>query len=213
MLVGGATALAYGAAALICQDIVLFKQAYDLLLLLLPVNIVIWLIVLLPQVRKSDEANAYFIALLFAGLFSVYAVIRLTVFSMTTYSSPFIIILLYMCLVFILHTLELTRKDVEIAREIKQRSFFYQQSIRDGLTGLYKSSYLVDLIEKISPPYAVAMIDGDYFKQINDKYGHQSGDQALVKIAEALRLSVREKDLSAPRGRRVTSVAFLRDCL
>ena len=75
-----------------------------------------------------------------------------------------------MCLVFILHTLELTRKDVAIAREVQQRSFFYQQAIRDGLTGLYKSSYLVEQIEKISPPYAVAMIDGDNFKQVNDQY-------------------------------------------
>ena len=55
------------------------------------------------------------------------------------------------------------------------------------------------------------MIDGDNFKQVNDKYGHQSGDQALVKIAEALRLSVREKDLAARFGGDEFLV-LLRDC-
>ncbi|MFT5044740.1 MAG: diguanylate cyclase (GGDEF)-like protein, partial [Porticoccaceae bacterium] len=43
-------------------------------------------------------------------------------------------------------------------------------------------------------PYAVALIDVDYFKKYNDNYGHQMGDDALVKVAKALKNIVRRAD-------------------
>lgn len=50
------------------------------------------------------------------------------------------------------------------------------------------------------PRGALLMIDVDAFKAINDRFGHQHGDQALVEIASALRLSVRIDDVVGRLG-------------
>jgi diguanylate cyclase (GGDEF)-like protein len=51
-----------------------------------------------------------------------------------------------------------------------------------------------------SSPFAVMMLDIDHFKQINDRYGHLSGDEALKGISQAIREHVRDTDLFARWG-------------
>lgn len=47
---------------------------------------------------------------------------------------------------------------------------------------------------------ALLMVDADDFKRVNDRFGHQRGDEALCLIAEAIRLSVRQSDLVGRLG-------------
>jgi diguanylate cyclase (GGDEF)-like protein len=70
---------------------------------------------------------------------------------------------------------------------------------RDFLTGVYNRSYLYEQGEemyarakKSAAGLAVAMVDADHFKRINDRYGHQAGDAALVAIANSLQQSLGE---------------------
>lgn len=44
------------------------------------------------------------------------------------------------------------------------------------------------------------MVDIDYFKQVNDTYGHKVGDDALKQVANALQLSVRKQDVVCRLG-------------
>ncbi|MBE0451819.1 MAG: GGDEF domain-containing protein [Clostridia bacterium] len=63
----------------------------------------------------------------------------------------------------------------------------YEKSIKDGLTGLYNRMALVDRYEKeISSKTALAIVDIDDFKDINDSYGHLIGDEVIRKIAEVI---------------------------
>lgn len=75
---------------------------------------------------------------------------------------------------------------------------------RDFLTGLYNrryfftnaSKYFEDAKEN-SEHFAIAMIDIDNFKKINDTYGHDAGDRAIVHLADILRTNVSNEDIVA----------------
>jgi diguanylate cyclase (GGDEF)-like protein len=77
----------------------------------------------------------------------------------------------------------------------------------DALTGLYNRQYLEESIEKIvnqakrsETPYGILMADIDYFKMINDTYGHDVGDEAIRVIAQTLEENTRESDLVVRYG-------------
>ena len=64
----------------------------------------------------------------------------------------------------------------------------------DTLTGLYNRYYLSEMLAskswKSSEKHAGIMMDVDYFKEINDTWGHSRGDEALKDLAEILRKSI-----------------------
>lgn len=78
---------------------------------------------------------------------------------------------------------------------------------RDFLTGLYNRRYFFEHAERLHRRaldgelrILVAMIDADHFKQINDNFGHQVGDEALVAIAAVLRGQVEGQGMVARFG-------------
>jgi len=81
------------------------------------------------------------------------------------------------------------------------------QANRDYLTGLYNRRYFFSAmdeyqhkIQKNPQNYALAMIDIDHFKKINDTYGHDIGDSVIIELAELLRTSTSHEDLVARFG-------------
>jgi diguanylate cyclase (GGDEF)-like protein len=75
-------------------------------------------------------------------------------------------------------------------------------SISDRLTGLYNRLRLDQVLEeeiargnRTGASMSVILMDIDYFKLVNDTYGHQAGDQVLVSIARLLRIGSREVDV------------------
>lgn len=62
----------------------------------------------------------------------------------------------------------------------------YSMAFRDGLTGLPSRRALDEALTRIGGKYAVAMVDVDNFKQLNDSYGHDTGDQVLCMVAAKL---------------------------
>lgn len=77
----------------------------------------------------------------------------------------------------------------------------------DALTGLASSRRLLELAESAydaasrdGRPLSVLMIDVDHFKDINDQFGHQTGDQILRTVAEVCRGQLRPDDLIGRYG-------------
>jgi diguanylate cyclase (GGDEF)-like protein len=80
-----------------------------------------------------------------------------------------------------------------------------EQADRDWLTGLHNRRYLARAMDDLSPetapgPCSLAILDLDHFKSINDRFGHQVGDEVLVRVAILLRREVRTADVVARTG-------------
>ncbi len=98
----------------------------------------------------------------------------------------------------------------QIAIELRKVELYeqvQQLSIIDGLTETYLRRYMmsrleeeVDRARRLGMTFSVGMVDVDFFKKCNDKYGHLVGDTVLKKISERIKKSVREVDMVARYG-------------
>ncbi len=77
-----------------------------------------------------------------------------------------------------------------------------ESSLRDAMTGLYNRRFLEEYVttliatsQRRQSPFSVLMLDLDYFKQVNDTFGHEAGDKVLKTLAETLVKSVRTSDM------------------
>jgi diguanylate cyclase (GGDEF)-like protein/PAS domain S-box-containing protein len=75
------------------------------------------------------------------------------------------------------------------------------QATTDSLTGLStrrsffsQAETMFSQLHAVGGPMTLLMVDLDYFKQVNDNYGHQEGDRLLQQTADAIRAVVREND-------------------
>ncbi len=98
----------------------------------------------------------------------------------------------------------------EVAPVLEAKSYMEKLkklSLVDQLTGVYNRRFLDELVPKISAfairkntIVGILMVDVDFFKQINDKYGHAVGDEVLKKVASIIKGSVRQSDIVVRYG-------------
>lgn len=86
--------------------------------------------------------------------------------------------------------------------QLRYMIFLVTRVSQDALTGVYtrhSGAEIIDLQFHLSArhktPFAVAFLDIDDFKSINDNYSHEEGDDALRGVADSLRLEVRRSDV------------------
>ncbi|HWO13136.1 MAG TPA: GGDEF domain-containing protein [Polyangiaceae bacterium] len=89
-------------------------------------------------------------------------------------------------------------------RALKQ---LYEASVRDPLTGVFNRHYFSSQLTtelayaaRHAQPLSVILLDIDFFKSVNDTYGHLGGDAALIQLARGLGKSLRTEDVLARYG-------------
>lgn len=93
----------------------------------------------------------------------------------------------------------LTLTDITKIEQERQQSS--KKAFTDGLTGVYNRNKLEEIFEyetnriKRHPQaLSLAILDIDHFKDINDKYGHLTGDEILIMLAQNLKANIRQSD-------------------
>ena len=100
------------------------------------------------------------------------------------------------------HELQAQRQSLGSALQHIQEA-----SSRDALTGLHNRRYMMEMLahevqrhHRFKSGFSLALIDLDHFKQVNDQYGHQTGDAALCCFARQAQASLRPGDVLARWG-------------
>jgi diguanylate cyclase (GGDEF)-like protein len=104
--------------------------------------------------------------------------------------------------------LELFWQQVDRVRSLTGRvTQTHRAAITDALTGLYNFGFFrerlgleVDRARATGDPLSLAVFDLDHFKRFNDRHGHAAGNEALVKVAAAIRAGSRRGDVVARYG-------------
>ncbi|MGH2653809.1 MAG: diguanylate cyclase [Actinomycetota bacterium] len=99
------------------------------------------------------------------------------------------------------HTLAAFASQASVAIEnVLLHQETQQLSITDGLTGLWNRRYLelslrkeIERASRFKRPLSVLMVDIDRFKRVNDRYGHQRGDEVLVEVTRCLVAAIRSQ--------------------
>jgi len=99
-----------------------------------------------------------------------------------------------------------------LLERMSAQSFVYSGRLRreastDALTGLHNRREFeagmvreMERARRMSVPLSLAIIDIDFFKRINDRYGHDAGDAVLREVAQCLQSHIRKSDLLARIG-------------
>lgn len=95
----------------------------------------------------------------------------------------------------------------DITSRKNRENLLKNQAIRDPLTSLYNRRYFEDEVSKQilalkaqNSPYSVLMLDADFFKKVNDTYGHKTGDKVLIELASTAERALRDNDIVARYG-------------
>lgn len=104
-----------------------------------------------------------------------------------------------------LQDVSLQHEAEEALRESEEK--YKLLSVTDSLTGLFNARHFYEQLSKevlranrYSHPLTMLMIDADFFKSVNDTYGHLEGDRVLSKIAAVISETVRSTDIAFRYG-------------
>jgi diguanylate cyclase (GGDEF)-like protein/PAS domain S-box-containing protein len=91
---------------------------------------------------------------------------------------------------------------IDISGRKQLESRFHEASLRDPLTGCYNRRFLGEVQKRLSAfeTWGTVVVDVDNFKEFNDDFGHQAGDEVLIKVSRFLQLNARAEDAVVRMG-------------
>lgn len=138
----------------------------------------------LPRMAALPNVHAAFMA----GLFLPLLVALVVVFGIDHWMMIAVLLIIWGGL-----TDEARKAHADLIELYSARQSLQAEAVRDKLTGIpNRRSFDATLerewrrAQRLKAPLSLIMIDVDYFKKYNDRYGHQAGDDCLARVAKAL---------------------------
>jgi len=102
---------------------------------------------------------------------------------------------------------ELKKQLLKVLKNIDENvNLLYEAAVRDPKTGLYNFLFFKNMLDiegakaRRGADLSVGIFDLDFFKKINDNYGHLTGDKILIGVARILQKNLRKSDIVARFG-------------
>ncbi len=102
---------------------------------------------------------------------------------------------------------EMIARVKSVIYKSQKEKYLTEQSRTDSLTGIYNRRYFserlsveIERSKRNHEPISIAMLDIDFFKKINDTYGHQAGDYILKSFSVQINSQIRPYDILARFG-------------
>lgn len=173
-----------------------------------------------PHLNSIEEASTAIYAFLPLIIVAGLSMFPLTALEAVLFASPLIIAEVISSILFVDHLdisplisttwLLIVIAMVATLSGMSQLGFMIalvRTALRDALTGCFSRMSGMELLEiqfslasRSDAPLAIAFIDLDNFKSVNDKYGHEAGDQVLISAGEHIRSLLRTGDILARWG-------------
>jgi len=212
-LMGSVSVLAGLVAGLFMLDLVGYRTAALCSMGLVVVHLGVVIPVMLRRIRGGDRAAVYLlagVAIYSVGVGLLIALMRglVSVGFLSMHGAQFSFALEMVCWLMVLGArLEHVRAAADAARH--EHKMLHLLAHSDALTGLHNRRGLLQALEagsvdgRVPAPgqrLAVFMLDLDGFKPVNDRWGHDTGDELLRQVAQRLTHAVRPSDVVARLG-------------
>ena len=159
-----------------------------------------FIFVLLTSILVFKINSSLINALSVLGLIAFYGIISVAALGCNVWIDLAYPVVLILATYTVVYVVKFIRKSEDFEKT-------YKLATTDGLTELYNHRYFqeqmiaqVDTSSRYNMNFSLILIDIDFFKKFNDKFGHQVGDDVLRKIAGILKKSVRAADIVARYG-------------
>lgn len=170
--------------------------------------------ILIPETRESALRTGAFLLPAFSRTVSSGSIAQPLQLSMTRQlrwrdlaNSGFIQIMIGVCIVLVLAGINIREQIGAMHAAAEEHERAEHQAMHDALTGLPNRHLLADRVrqavhrwERHGTHFAVLVVDLDYFKEINDSYGHEAGDRVLGVTASRMASQLRASDTIARFG-------------
>ena len=170
--------------------------------------------IMIPETRESAMRAGAFLLPVFSRSVSSGSLSQPLQLSMTRQlrwqdlaNSGFILLMIGICIVLVLASFNIYQQIGTMHAAAEEHERAEHQAMHDALTGLPNRHLLADRVqqavhrwERHGSHFAVLVIDLDYFKDINDSYGHEAGDRVLGVTASRMATQLRASDTIARFG-------------
>jgi two-component system, cell cycle response regulator len=153
-----------------------------------------------PATRRSFDRGLTPLPI-FTSTVATFALVTFEKVRIGTVRTPTLVIVGVLFLAVLLRQYLFTADRAALAEQLRQSVLEQRRlAVTDGLTGLYNRRFLTDRLAEASGEVSLLVIDLDFFKRVNDTYGHPVGDAVLRETAARIASTARIDDVVARYG-------------